>query len=193
MQIASELSSVYCAMAEVYLTDSCFAEDAEEQCEKLLARCLELNPENAEGLLQTASMRLSQQRPHDALEVLNSSVALWQDLEMSEKPPLQARLSAAKMYIELEQPHTALPILEDALHENDRIAETWYLLCVCHSNTDRVAAQECVERCIEVMRADGEDAQTIQDMLDVREQLKTLNDASEADEEAAAEEAAGGE
>jgi tetratricopeptide (TPR) repeat protein len=65
-ELQKKLSGAYCTVAELYLTDLCFEEHAETECESVLQKALQIKDE-ADGqpiidALQTmASLRLSQQ------------------------------------------------------------------------------------------------------------------------------------
>lgn len=72
-EIRKQLAAAYCSAAELFLTDLCFEESAEQDCESYLSQALTLL-EEADGepfvdALQTASsLRLSQQRGLEAVE-----------------------------------------------------------------------------------------------------------------------------
>jgi tetratricopeptide (TPR) repeat protein len=64
-------SAAYCAIAELYLTDLCYEDDAEQECETAIQAALKIiDPTDGEPLvdsLQTmASLRLSQRRAQEA-------------------------------------------------------------------------------------------------------------------------------
>lgn len=63
-EVRTKLSGGYCTIAELYLTDLCFEDNAESECETCLARALELKDRDGQPFidaLQTmASLRLSQ-------------------------------------------------------------------------------------------------------------------------------------
>jgi len=70
----------------------------------------------------------------------------------SEKPSLQSRATTAKLYIELNQLPQAIEILDELVLENDQEIEPWHLLAICHSAGDTYAAEECLNKAIEVRR-----------------------------------------
>ena len=97
-------------------------------------------------------MRLSQQRESDAKEAADQGYSLWKNLENSMfllsctlvamirrthnlvssidspfYPPPSARLSCAKLFLELSQHVPALEILQTLEGEDDEDSETWYL------------------------------------------------------------------
>jgi cytochrome c-type biogenesis protein CcmH/NrfG len=56
-----------------------FEENAESECERLLQEALKVDPMNPDPLQTLASVRLSQQNPKEALELLNKSYELWRE------------------------------------------------------------------------------------------------------------------
>ena len=59
------------------MTDSCYDENAEGECERCLTAALTHNAHSAEAYYLMASMRVSQQRNADALALLRKSHAIW--------------------------------------------------------------------------------------------------------------------
>jgi tetratricopeptide (TPR) repeat protein len=57
-----ELSQAYCTVAELFMTDLCYEEDAEAQCEGSVGMALEADPEGPEPAQMLASLRLNQVR-----------------------------------------------------------------------------------------------------------------------------------
>jgi thioredoxin-like negative regulator of GroEL len=75
---------------------SSFDPAAESNCEELLKTALQVDPENAEALQMLASVRMSQQRPDEAKEILEKAWSSWKDLEaggFSILPLLESHLS----------------------------------------------------------------------------------------------------
>jgi hypothetical protein len=69
--IRRQQSAAFCTIAELYLTDLCYEEDAEQQCEEAIQAAMKIiDPTDGEPLadsLQTmASLRLSQRRTKEA-------------------------------------------------------------------------------------------------------------------------------
>ncbi|XP_064614281.1 uncharacterized protein LOC135477974 [Liolophura sinensis] len=139
-----DISSAYCSIAEIYMTDSCFEENAEELCKTAVEKAIEADGENPEAYQLMASLQLSQQQTQLAKENINKSVSLWlpkyRCSQNAEEPseqidPLQmcpltfeTRMAASKILIEVEEFETASEILEGLLDENDEETEVWYLL-----------------------------------------------------------------
>ena len=64
-----QLSRAYSSVAELFLTDLCFEEDAERRCEEAVLESLSLYETNYDGQLTLCSLRLSQSRAEEASEV----------------------------------------------------------------------------------------------------------------------------
>ena len=60
---------------------SSFDPAAESNCEELLKSALQVDPENTEALQTLASVRMSQQRPDEAKEILEKAWHSWKDLD----------------------------------------------------------------------------------------------------------------
>lgn len=60
---------------------SSFDPAAESNCEELLKSALQVDPENTEALQTLASVRMSQQRPDEAKEILEKAWLTWKDLD----------------------------------------------------------------------------------------------------------------
>ncbi|RIA79231.1 hypothetical protein C1645_683672, partial [Glomus cerebriforme] len=134
IQLNRKISNALCSMIEIYLTDCCFEEDAEQKCEEYLNKALELDSLNPEVYQLLASVRLSQQRNDDAKIALEKSLDLWINLDPGHPsiPSYESRISLVKLLIELSQYTQALSVLELLQKENDEILDLWYLYGWCY-------------------------------------------------------------
>lgn len=135
------LSSAYCAMAEIYMTDCCDEEEAEAQCADLVQKSVEADPTNPEAYQVQASYLLVKQEHQEAKEAMQRSLGLWlpqheQLLEGTatadpvEVCPLSysCRVNGAKLLIELEMLDEANTVLDGLIEEDDEVVDVWYLL-----------------------------------------------------------------
>uniref|UniRef100_A0A1E1X514 Uncharacterized protein n=1 Tax=Amblyomma aureolatum TaxID=187763 RepID=A0A1E1X514_9ACAR len=137
------LSSAYCAMAEIYMTDCCDEDDAEAQCAELVQKSIEADPSNPEAFQVQASYLLVKQEHEAAKEAMQRSLGLWlpqhERLLLGEEAgasdpvevcPLSysSRVSAAKLLIELELLDEANTVLDGLIEEDDEVVDVWYLL-----------------------------------------------------------------
>ena len=76
-----KISSVYCSMAELYLTDLCYSPDAEEKCEKLLEHAFENDTDDTspDALQVMANLRLSQNK---SIEAADCMLKVWDRMKV---------------------------------------------------------------------------------------------------------------
>lgn len=60
------IAKAHCSVAEIFLTDLCFEECAEQNCEREVGLALQTDPQSLDGLQTLASLRLSQSRRAEA-------------------------------------------------------------------------------------------------------------------------------
>jgi hypothetical protein len=63
-----QICKAHCSIAELYLTDLCFEEDAEQSCEAAVARAAEVEEDSLEVHQVRASLLISQQRKPEAAQ-----------------------------------------------------------------------------------------------------------------------------
>ncbi|KAI9839983.1 MAG: hypothetical protein M1819_000175 [Sarea resinae] len=124
-----KLANALCGVAEVYMTDLSWEEDAEARCEALVTEALLVAPNTPEPLQTLASVRISQERGEDARAALSRSMELWKDLppEDPHVPDFPTRVSLARLLMETEMEDEAIEVLERLVGEDDSSVETWYL------------------------------------------------------------------
>jgi tetratricopeptide (TPR) repeat protein len=129
----SELADALAAMAEVYMTDLSWEEDAESRCENFITEAVAVCPDSlSAGILQTlASIRISQERIDDARQALKRSMEIWKDIpldvESDSRPDFATRVSLSRLLMEIEAEPEALTVLEGLIKEDDQSVECWYL------------------------------------------------------------------
>ncbi|KAH6938623.1 hypothetical protein HPB50_011203 [Hyalomma asiaticum] len=137
------LSSAYCAMAEIYMTDCCDEEDAEQQCSEFVQKSIQADPSNPEAFQVQANFLLVKQEHEAAKEAMQRSLDLWlpqhERLLLGEDAgnndpvevcPLSysSRVNGAKVLIELEMFDEANTVLDGLVEEDDGVVDVWYLL-----------------------------------------------------------------
>lgn len=124
-----KLANALCGVAEIYMTDLSWEEDAESRCEALITEALQVNP-NAPEVLQTfASIRISQLRTDEARSALSRSMELWKELPPEDPtvPEFAIRISLSRLLMEVGMELEALEVLERLILEDDQSVEAWYL------------------------------------------------------------------
>jgi hypothetical protein len=130
------------------LSQSSFDPAAESNCEELLKSALQVDSENTEALQMLASVRMSQQRPEEAKEILEKAWSSWKDLDAGvcptlpplslsavepasvddpKLPPIASRLNLTKLFLELSLFTPALMVLQGIMASDEEEVEAWYL------------------------------------------------------------------
>ncbi|KAH7962711.1 hypothetical protein HPB52_017596 [Rhipicephalus sanguineus] len=132
------LSSAYCAMAEIYMTDCCDEEDAEQQCSEFVQKSIQADPSNPEAFQAQANFLLVKQEHEAAKEAMQRSLDLWlpqhERLLLGEDAgnndpvdvcPLSysSRVNGVKVLIELEMLDVARKVRFDDADELAHIEE----------------------------------------------------------------------
>lgn len=125
----AKLAETLCAVAEVYMTDLSWEEDAEARCEALVTEATMLAPELPDAWQTVANVRVSQDRREDAVAALQRSLALWEELDpMDPKvPPFPSRVALTRLLMECELENKAVEVCERLVLDDDTSVEAWYL------------------------------------------------------------------
>ncbi|KFA64386.1 hypothetical protein S40285_01032 [Stachybotrys chlorohalonatus IBT 40285] len=123
------LGGVLCAVAEVYMTDLSWEDDAETRCEALITEAMMIAPNSPETWQTVANVRISQERVDDAKRALERSLEIWKDLppEHPSVPEFPTRIALARLLLEVEMEDEALKVLERLTSDDDTSVEAWYL------------------------------------------------------------------
>ncbi|KAM8966666.1 uncharacterized protein RCH25_025319 [Pelodytes ibericus] len=146
-----DISTAFCSVAEIYLTDLCMVEGAGDGCKEAIQKALQYEPTSSEALQLMASYLFSMEQIQEGKEYLLKSLAPWLpsmqkseedalspdssnvDLLESVLPPYESRITTAKLLTEAEEFELAAEILEGLLEEDDEVIQVWYLLgWVCY-------------------------------------------------------------
>ncbi|KAF9223373.1 hypothetical protein BS17DRAFT_781757 [Gyrodon lividus] len=141
-EIKSNIIRAYLGMVEIWMDpehDLCFDPAASSTCDTLLSQALRIDPKNLEALQTLASVRLSQEKPDEALLALRtfppppSQDATATDcqahvLHLLSVLPVQTRIARAKLLLECGAHPDAVSLLEGVLATDDANVEGWYLM-----------------------------------------------------------------
>jgi len=83
---ARDVSSAYCSIAEIYLTDSCEQEDAERNCAEFCSLAMESDKTNPDALIVMANFLLSKDDKEEAKNVLTKCFDL---LKITKVKPME--------------------------------------------------------------------------------------------------------
>ncbi|XP_049586935.1 uncharacterized protein si:dkey-12j5.1 isoform X2 [Syngnathus scovelli] len=149
-----DVSTAYCSIAELYLTDLCMEEGAADKCREFIEKALRYHPSNPEGLQLMASYLFSTEKNQEGKEYLLKSVKLWlpaqKQTEASSSledeaqiPPYESRITTAKLLVEGEEYELAVEVIEGLLEEDDEVVQVWYLSgWVCYLQLERAKEQQ---------------------------------------------------
>jgi tetratricopeptide (TPR) repeat protein len=166
----AKLADALCAMAEVYMTDLSWEDDAERRCEAYVTEAVAVCPERlSAGVLQTlANVRISQTRIDDAKQALRQSMEIWRApvgaddddavataAALAARPDFPARISLSRLLMEVEVEEEAMTVLEGLVREDDQSVEAWYLGGWC-----QVLISEKAEKDLETRAKSRETAKT---------------------------------
>ncbi|KAI0109576.1 TPR domain-containing protein [Nemania sp. FL0031] len=128
-ELRKKLAMTLCSVAEVYMTDLSWEEDAEQRCEALTTEATMVAPDFAETWQTLANVRISQSRFDDAKAALSRSLELWKDLppEDPSVPAFPSRVALSRLLMEVEMEQEAIEVLERLVGEDDQSVEVWYL------------------------------------------------------------------
>ncbi|KAI0838960.1 TPR domain-containing protein [Hypoxylon sp. FL0890] len=128
-ELKKKLAMTLCSVAEVYMTDLSWEEDAEQRCENLVTEATMVAPDFAETWQTLANVRISQERFDDAKAALTRSLELWKDLPPEDPavPDFPSRVALARLLMEVEMEQEAIEVLERLVGEDDQSVEVWYL------------------------------------------------------------------
>ena len=136
--LGRELASAYCSCVEIYMTDLCFAADAEAKCQEFCELALQADPLGVEPLQTLANFRICQNKPAQAAKAMKKAMKLLSKCTAETMPSYHLRCAGAKMLIELKQPKMGLQLLTRLLAEDDEQIEVWYIAGVAAHHTGDV-------------------------------------------------------
>ena len=128
--LADRLASVYSSIAELYMRDLCDETEAEILCEQYIMQALSISPHGSEPLQTLASLRISQQRPDEAVSALKSNLAVWKDLSPDSPlyPAYSSRMALTRLLMETGLLDEAIWVLNGLRETDDEVVDLWYLL-----------------------------------------------------------------
>ena len=137
-----ELSSSYCAVAELFMTDLCDLDEAEAECGACIEKAVQADDSNPEAWQTKARLHLIKTEFEESKSCMEKSLSLWlpqymnvlEDRATSADPvdvcplPYTIRLASAKILMELEDWDNAVQVLKGLIEEDELVVDTWYLL-----------------------------------------------------------------
>jgi tetratricopeptide (TPR) repeat protein len=115
------------ALAELYLTDLCDEENAEQRCEAALNEALRYCRESVEVHQTLGSLRLSQERCEEALASLLQANELTYELDEAQQPSYESKVELGKLLMQVSLPDAFSSLLA-TLELDYENAYVWFLL-----------------------------------------------------------------
>lgn len=164
-KLKKDISKAYVGMAELYLTDLCYDENAEQICEQFISKSFVYDISSLDAKQSLANLRLSQKRLADAAVIIKevfhhtmqlrakyNERSIIQDLlvssgndeddeAISNMPTLEFSIQTGKLLVECgsEVPSLvldAIELLTDLLNDDDEIIEIWYIIGIAAIGLD---------------------------------------------------------
>jgi tetratricopeptide (TPR) repeat protein len=130
----NDVSTAYCSIAELYLTDLCMEENAADLCKSNLDKSLYYDPKNPESLQLLASYWLSKDNLDEAKKSILESLDVWlpKYLEAEDAGPLvdpsqaitltyDSRINTSRILTEVQEYDKAVTVLEQLIDEDDEV------------------------------------------------------------------------
>jgi len=132
-----DLSNAYVSIAEIYMTDLCDNEEAEQEAKNCISQSVESDETNPESYQALANYSLVTGDTDAARTAIDKSISFWlqpqiQFLENGEGTETSLsytfRLSTAKILLDLEDFDVANKVLDSLIAEDEQVVTAWYLL-----------------------------------------------------------------
>jgi len=136
-ELRRDLSNAYVSIAEIYMTDLCDNEEAEQEAKECISKSVESDGTNPESFQALANFSLVTGDTDSARTAIDKSTSFWLDeqvkfLENGEGTETTLsytfRLSTAKILLDLEDFDTANKVLDSLVAEDEQVVTAWYLL-----------------------------------------------------------------
>jgi tetratricopeptide (TPR) repeat protein len=143
-----------CAIGELFMTDLCDEEEAEQFCQRAFEKAVSLSPNSVEALNGLATfhrIRLEIEKSKDictkAFDIMASAIESSEDGVLDEIAPLPLRQRFAENLVELELIDEALSVLATILEEDEEDIQSWFLTACCHLvGKEKEEAVECLKQ-----------------------------------------------
>ncbi|KAF8819653.1 tetratricopeptide repeat-containing protein [Cardiosporidium cionae] len=149
-----QLSSAYCALAELYMTDLCDESNAEEECIKYFEAALKENENSVEAHHCKALYNKVIGDLDVALEEAKKCLALLKSIERGSIPSIEIRTNLSRTLIDLNETTSAISLLESCLAEDEEDMQVWYVLSCAHMITGNLEdALDCTQKASDCLKS----------------------------------------
>jgi len=144
-----DISNVYCSIAELYMTDCCMEEGAEQSCENACQQAVDVDAENPEAYLAMSNFLLTKGDMDGAKNISLKVYELWESLTVNndesdsivELMSYESRMTLLKILIEVDLCDKVHKIGVQLLEENEDDIRIWYYIGLSKSLTNETDGQ----------------------------------------------------
>lgn len=145
--------SAFCSIAELFMTDLCDEEDAQQNVEKALTEALQLDADSVEANTSAAMYRKVIGELDVAKDHCKKAAQALSATELDEQCSSEIRASLCKVMIDLSMTEEVQPLLQNLLDEDEEDVNALYMVCCTHlADQDIDAVEECFERAVEICK-----------------------------------------
>ena len=151
-ELRDRMLSILCAIGELFMTDLCDEDQAEEFCKEALEKAVNLNANSVEALNGLATFHRIKLEIDRSKELCNRAFeimapAIEDGISLEEIAPLPLRQRFAENLVELELIDEALAVLSTILEEDEDDIQSWFLTACCHLvGKQKEEAMECLKQ-----------------------------------------------
>ena len=131
----NDIAHVYCSLAEIFMTDCCMDEDAEQQSEKYCKLAVETDEKSLDASVAMSNLLLNQSKMDEAKNSTIKAFDLWSSLSkdiaeeaIPEVLSYEARVTLIKLLIECDCFDKVSLIVDQLIEENEDDIRIWYYL-----------------------------------------------------------------
>jgi hypothetical protein len=183
--LKSKICAGYCGLAELYLTDLCFEDDAEKSCQEALDAAIYHNDADGHEPFQClASLRLSQGRNQEASDLVMAAYQRICAADAQQPVDFQSRFATSRLLLECA-PYShgcadaALDLLSNMMREDDENIEVWFLMGVGffqQSPPDTILSREYLNKAGEMLSQIQHSNDAASQGFSVDNQLRLVNE-----------------
>lgn len=142
-----DISNVYCSLAELYMTDCCMQDDAEDLCKVSCEKAVQLDEENPEAHLVMCNFLLTKGDMESAQNTANKLYDVWKSMTEKDGDNIvdlmsyESRMTLIKILIEVDLLDKVLSIGSQLLEENEDDIRIWYYIGLSKSLSNNADGQ----------------------------------------------------
>jgi len=145
--------SAFCSIAELFMTDLCDEDDAQQNVEKALTEALQLDANSVEANTSAAMYRKVIGELDVAKDHCKKAIQAMSGINLDELPCSEIRTGLCKVMIDLQMTEEVQPLLQQLLDEDEEDVHALYMVCCAHlADQDIDAVEECFEKAVEICK-----------------------------------------